>query len=101
MIVAIHQPHYLPWLGYMDKLDQAEAFVVLDTVQFVRREHQNRNRIREANGWMWLTVPVKSEHKAPLLDVIIDKMTTMIFIVRYVPAVRSSSRSLVHGDSRR
>jgi len=72
MIVAIHQPHYLPWLGYLDKLDQAEAFVVLDTVQFVRREHQNRNRIREANGWMWLTVPVKSEHKAPLLDVTID-----------------------------
>ena len=76
MIVAIHQPHYLPWLGYLDKLDRADAFVVLDTVQFVRREHQNRNRIRTADGWTWLTVPVKSAYKAPLLEVTIDNEQT-------------------------
>jgi hypothetical protein len=72
MIVAIHQPHYLPWLGYMDKLDRVDAFVILDTVQFVRREYQNRNRIRTADGSMWLTVPVKGSYQALLRDIAVD-----------------------------
>jgi len=59
--VAIHQPQYLPWLGYLDKLDRADVFVLLDTVQFKKNEWQNRNRIRTAQGWQYLTVPVLHE----------------------------------------
>lgn len=58
MRVAIHQPQYLPWLGYLDKLDSADVFVILDTVQFKKHEWQNRNRIRTSAGWQWLTVPI-------------------------------------------
>ena len=58
MRVAIHQPQYLPWLGYLDKLDSADVFIVLDTVQFKKHEWQNRNRIRTKEGWHWLTVPI-------------------------------------------
>ncbi|ULA63394.1 MAG: hypothetical protein LZF86_110089 [Nitrospira sp.] len=58
MRVTIHQPQFLPWLGYLDKIDRADVFVVLDTVQFKKNEWQNRNRIRTAEGWQWLTVPV-------------------------------------------
>ncbi len=58
MRVTIHQPQFLPWLGYLDKIDQADLFIVLDTVQFKKNEWQNRNRIRTADGWQWLTVPV-------------------------------------------
>ena len=58
MRVTIHQPQYLPWLGYLDKIDQAELFVMLDNVQFKKQEWQNRNRIRTAAGWQWMTVPV-------------------------------------------
>jgi hypothetical protein len=58
MRVAIHQPQYLPWLGYLDKLDSADVFIVLDTVQFKKHEWQNRNRIRTHAGWQWLTVPI-------------------------------------------
>jgi len=58
MKVAIHQPHYLPWLGYLDKIDAADVFVLLDTVQFKKHDWQNRNRIRAKDGWQWLTVPV-------------------------------------------
>src|SRR5574341_1350589 len=56
--VAVHQPQYLPWLGYLDKLDSADVFIVLDTVQFKKHEWQNRNRIRTKDGWQWLTVPI-------------------------------------------
>jgi hypothetical protein len=58
MKVAIHQPHYLPWLGYLDKIDAADVFVLLDTVQFKKHDWQNRNRIRTKDGWQWLTVPI-------------------------------------------
>ncbi len=58
MIVSVHQPQYLPWLGYFDKIDRADAFVLLDTVQFKKNEWQNRNLIKTAQGPHWLTVPV-------------------------------------------
>ena len=58
MKVAIHQPQYLPWLGYLDKLDSADVLIFLDTVQFKKHEWQNRNRIRTKDGWQWLTVPI-------------------------------------------
>ena len=37
-ILATHQPQYLPWLGFFDKLDRADVFVLLDNVQFKTRE---------------------------------------------------------------
>ncbi len=58
MRVAIHQPQFLPWLGYLDKIDRVDLFVLLDSVQFKKNEWQNRNRIRTAQGWQWVTVPV-------------------------------------------
>ncbi len=57
-VVAIHQPQYLPWLGYFDKLDRCDVFCLLDTVQYKKNEFQNRNRIKTSQGWQWLTVPV-------------------------------------------
>ncbi len=58
MIVSIHQPAYLPWLGYFDRIAKSDIFIFLDTVQFERNSFTNRNRIKTANGPIWLTVPV-------------------------------------------
>jgi len=69
MIVSIHQPQYLPWLGYFDKIDRADAFVLLDTVQFKKNEWQNRNRIKTADGWQWLTVPVLYKFPQRIIEV--------------------------------
>ncbi|MEW6675226.1 MAG: WbqC family protein, partial [Nitrospirota bacterium] len=56
-IVSIHQPYFMPWLGYFDKIQRSDYFVFLDTVQFKKNEFQNRNRIRTSQGTLWLTVP--------------------------------------------
>jgi len=58
MIVAAHQPNFLPWLGFFDKMKRADLFVVVDHVQFERHNFQNRTRIKTAAGPIWLTVPV-------------------------------------------
>jgi hypothetical protein len=72
MRVAIHQPQFLPWLGYLDKIDRADCFVLLDSVQFKKNEWQNRNRIRTADGWQWMTVPVLHDFGQRVLDVRIN-----------------------------
>lgn len=74
MIVSVHQPHYLPWLGYLDKIDQSDVFVILDNVQFKKREFQNRNRIKTPGGETWLTVPVvtKGKYEQKTAEVEID-----------------------------
>ncbi len=60
MLVACHQPNYIPWSGYFHKLKLADVLVLLDSVQFPRgRSWVNRNRIKTPRGQLWLTVPVK------------------------------------------
>lgn len=72
--VAIMQPTYLPWVGYFDMIDQCDLFVLLDCVQFDKRSWQQRNRVKTANGEVWLTVPVlsKGRREQRIADVEID-----------------------------
>lgn len=74
MIVAIHQPEHLPWLGFFDKASRAERLVLLDHVQYQRLYFQNRNRIYGPNGAQWITVPVvvKGRYAQPITEVRID-----------------------------
>ncbi|HIK03577.1 MAG TPA: WbqC family protein [Trichormus sp. M33_DOE_039] len=57
-VAVIHQPQYLPYLGFFHKLNQGDIFVVMDSVQFERRGIQHRNKIKTSQGSQWLTVPV-------------------------------------------
>jgi hypothetical protein len=70
--VAIHQPHYLPWLGYFAKWAAADLFVFLDTVQYEKNGWQNRNRIKTREGPRWLTVPVKARLGTVINAVTVD-----------------------------
>jgi len=74
VVVTIHQPEHLPWLGFFDKVRQADLFVMLDHVQYRRRYYQNRNRIPTSQGPIWLTVPVlvKGRYEQPINQVRID-----------------------------
>ena len=73
MILSAHQSHYLPWLGYLDKIDRSDVFVVLDDVQYEKNGWQNRNRIRTPRGWQWLTVPVHAHLSDRILEVRVSK----------------------------
>lgn len=61
MIVAIHQPNYLPYLGVFDKMKKSDIFVIHDDCQFSERSWTHRNKIRIYNGCKWLTVPIEKD----------------------------------------
>ena len=66
MIVSIHQPNYLPWLGYFNKIIRSDVFVIFDDVQFPigkKGFFGNRNQIKTNSGQLWLTVPVLDRSK--------------------------------------
>lgn len=68
MIISGHQPAYLPWLGYFHKLSLCDAFVYMDTVQYLENDWNNRNKLRSPQGWNWLTVPInRRESKGKML----------------------------------
>lgn len=68
-IVSIHQPSYLPYLGFFDKIKKSDVFVLLDIVQFSRSEFYHRNKIRTKGGWLWLTIPVKRMFGAKINEI--------------------------------
>jgi hypothetical protein len=55
---AIHQPNYIPWLGYFFKIAHVEKFVFLDNVVYPDSGFVNRNSIKTPSGPAWLTIPV-------------------------------------------
>ncbi len=56
--VGIHQPNYLPWLGYFHKISRSDVFVFLDDVQFSKNGYCNRVQILQNGKPRWLSVPV-------------------------------------------
>ncbi len=61
MVLAVHQPNFMPWQGYFHKMKQSDVFVLMDTVQFVKRHICNRNKIKNSQGEaQWLGVSVSS-----------------------------------------
>jgi hypothetical protein len=66
--VAIVQSNYVPWKGYFDVIDRVDEFILLDDVQYTRRDWRNRNRIKTAAGLLWLTIPVAHDKAAPRID---------------------------------
>ena len=70
--VAILQSNYLPWKGYFDIIHDVDTFIFYDDVQYTHRDWRNRNRVKTAQGPLWLTVPVGSRTDRRICDVRIE-----------------------------
>ncbi|KQH79010.1 hypothetical protein AO501_00630 [Mycobacterium gordonae] len=73
---VVLQPSYIPWRGYFHQIEKADVFVFYDDVQYDRGGWRNRNRVKTANGPVWLTIPVAKkgsvETGAPINSIRID-----------------------------
>ncbi len=63
--IAIHQPNFLPWMGFFEKARQVDQFVLLDHVAFSKGSFTNRVKYfcKSSQQVKWLTVPLQ---QAPL-----------------------------------
>jgi WbqC-like protein family len=59
-VVAIHQPNFLPWLGYFAKIKTSDVFLVMDNAQFPKTggSWSNRVKMRVGGEAAWVTVPI-------------------------------------------
>jgi hypothetical protein len=72
--VVIHQPDFMPYLGFFHRFLHADAWVVLDQVQFLRnsKSWHHRDKIKTPQGERWLTVEIKKCHqKTPINHVLL------------------------------
>jgi len=73
LIVAAHQPNFMPNLGFFYKMIRADIFVLITNIQFEREEGwQRRNKLKGSNGDVWLTVPVLGSQNQLIKNVRID-----------------------------
>ena len=72
--IAIVQSSYIPWKGYFDLIRAVDEFVLLDDVQFTKRDWRSRNRIKTQHGPQWLTIPVmvKGRYTQRIRDAVVD-----------------------------
>ncbi len=58
--VVIHQPDFMPYLGFFQRLLQCDLYIALDHVQFSRgRAWHHRDKIKTPEGIKWLTLPIR------------------------------------------
>jgi len=76
-VVTIHQPDFMPWLGFFYKLSKVDYFVLLDHVEM---DVKNAGWIKRVKHLMndnpqWVTIPLKHPakgHILPIKDMVID-----------------------------
>ena len=66
-MLAVRPPEYFPRLAYLALMARVETFVLADTFQYSRQSYQNRTRLRNPQGWQWISVPLKGgQHGTPI-----------------------------------
>ena len=75
MKVTIHQPEHFPYLGFFQKMQTADLFVILDDVQFTKGNFQNRNKFKNLNGVdEWFTIELQQgSHKLNINEIEVSK----------------------------
>jgi hypothetical protein len=72
-MIAIRPPEYFPRLAYTGLLMHVDHFVLADTFQYSKQTFQNRSKLRNPNGWQWITVPLFHQHGRAIQEAVIDE----------------------------
>ena len=72
--MAIMQPYFFPYLGYISLIKNTDRFILFDTAQFIRHGWIERNKILKPNeGWQYIQVPLIKFHQKTLIkDIMIN-----------------------------
>ena len=91
--IVIHQPNFIPWLGYFAKLVYADKLVVLDNVLFSKRKHIDRVQIINSEGnIIWIGLPVGENYKTPCNKIYFKNISTIKNIIKTLYSSYSKAR---------
>jgi hypothetical protein len=96
MICAVHQPNFIPYLGFFAKFARCDVFVLYDTAQYSKGDFHNRNRIKTTSRASWLTVPVPVWSGQPIREVV---TTGPDFARRHLRSLAIHSRRARHFEA--
>lgn len=57
-MIAVQPPAYFPPLAYTALIHHVDHFILADTFRFRSKSFQNRSKLRNAQGWHWITIPL-------------------------------------------
>lgn len=93
MTAVIHQPYFLPWMGYFSKLVYADKFIVLDNVNFTKGSFIDRTQIVGPNGdLIWLTMPVGQQFKKHCNEIHFSNVEIVENMVKTLYSIYSKAR---------
>jgi len=92
MIVSIHQPNFMPWLPFFDKIQKSDIFVILGHCQFEKNNFQNRFMIDER----WQTLRVKKGNKPIAEKEYVDSKEDWETIKRRLPKHNTALENMDH-----
>ncbi len=89
MIVTAHQPHFAPWLGYLNRIHLADVFAIMDNMEYTHHHNINSNRIVTRFATLKIAIPVKYKgaSKSLIKDIEINYNTEWI---------KKMTRSITH-----
>jgi len=59
LVLGSVQPAYMAWVPFYQRMIESDVFVYLDDVEFSKNSFHNRNKIKTAQGPVYLTVPIQ------------------------------------------
>lgn len=91
-VLSMHQPNFIPWLGYFHKIAASDVFIVMDNVQYPRgKSVANRNKLKVKDGLLELVVPVsKSQGKDGKVNYLDAKLGNPGWYVKVLKTVKHS-----------
>jgi hypothetical protein len=89
-IAAIHQPNYIPWLGYFFKIAHSDKFVFADMVAYSGSSYVNRNLIKTPFGPAWMTIPARKSGRSGQLINEVETDNVHKWVPRHLATLRSN-----------
>ena len=71
-IICIHQPDFVPYLGFFHRLLLSDHFIILDDAQYIKGGWQNRDQIKGRNGPVWLTLSIVKRFPQAINEVMLQ-----------------------------
>jgi len=77
-VICIHQPDFVPYIGFFHRLLLSDHFIFLDNAQFIKGGWQNRDRVKSKNGPVWLTLSINKKFPQQINEVTLSEKSEWI-----------------------